>query len=191
MPLSSSQHAKRQTIRQQLRRQRAALTRSQQQHAAWRMAMQLKQHPAIVKAKHVGLYLPHGGEIDPWQFRHHWQDGKHLYLPVLPPDRGHRLHFLEASGPWTHNHFGIIEPAYREDKKRPVHQLDVLLMPLVAFDRQGNRLGMGGGYYDATLAALPAWSKRPICLGIAHSFQEIDNLPSADWDWPLDGVVTD
>jgi 5-formyltetrahydrofolate cyclo-ligase len=71
--------------------------------------------------------------------------------------------------------------------------LDVILMPLVAFDGQGNRLGMGAGYYDRTLAFLRHrrhWRK-PRIIGLAYEFQRMPALPAEPWDVPLDGIITE
>jgi 5-formyltetrahydrofolate cyclo-ligase len=76
---------------------------------------------------------------------------------------------------------------------RPVWTLDLILTPLVAFDDQGNRLGMGGGFYDRTLAYLGRrkhW-KKPRLIGTAHAFQQVARLPHESWDVPLHGVVTE
>ena len=72
----------------------------------------------------------------------------------------------------------------------PTHELDVILMPLVGFDNDGNRLGMGGGYYDRTLAYTRHAIKKPVLIGVAHDLQRVDRLPYASWDIPLNAIVT-
>ncbi len=89
------------------------------------------------------------------------------------------------------NRYGIFEPELNCSHICPVAELDFILTPLVAFDSQGNRLGMGGGYYDRTLAQIPDNAvKKPVLIGIAHQCQEVDALPIASWDVPLDYIVT-
>ncbi len=83
--------------------------------------------------------------------------------------------------------FGIEEPTGARTVPLDAH--DVVLAPLVAFDRQGHRLGQGGGYYDRALAG--TGSNRPVFIGVAHSFQEVDAIPTEPWDVPLDAVVTE
>ena len=98
----------------------------------------------------------------------------------------------------THNRYGILEPQLNCSHVSPVAQLDIILMPLVAFDSKGNRLGMGGGYYDRTLSFTqhqtgfhsPSEKRAPKLVGIAHDIQEVDALPIAPWDVPLDAIVT-
>jgi 5-formyltetrahydrofolate cyclo-ligase len=103
-----------------------------------------------------------------------------------------RLQFLplEPGDPMRPNRYGIDEPAAGR-APWPLWTLDLILMPLVAVDRQGNRLGMGGGYYDRSLAALSRGGRRPLLIGLAHQCQCTATLPDAHWDVPLDGVITE
>lgn len=183
--------ASRQQLRQRMRQQRRALSPLARRQAAWRLAQRLSQQPAIQQATRVGLYIGHDGELDPWRFSSLWRGKKRLYLPVLYQDRSARLHFVAAGNYWRHNRFGIPEPRFQGKHCCPLWRLDVLLLPLTAFDSQGGRLGMGGGFYDRTLAQLPSWGQRPVCFGIGYRFQQQDTLPLARWDQPLDGVITD
>mgnify|MGYP001557651606 CR=1 FL=1 len=189
--LSDSSTQERSALRQHMRKQRAQLSPLQQRLAALRLAHQLAHHPRLRKAQHIGLYVGHRGELDPWRCAALWQQDKSLYLPTLHPDRSHRLLFVPAGTRWRRNRFGIREPMWCSRNVRPLWRLDVLLIPLLAFDRNGGRLGMGGGYYDRTLASLPTWAKRPWCIGIGYRFQERDQLPLAGWDQRLDDIITD
>ena len=85
----------------------------------------------------------------------------------------------------TPNRFGIYEPARGAEIR--VADLDLVFMPLVAFDRSGNRLGMGRGYYDRALAGL---ADSPLRVGLGHRFQELPLLEPSEWDVPLHIVVT-
>ena len=113
-------------------------------------------------------------------------------LPVLHPVcKGHLL-FLEY-GPHTtlvKNKYNIDEPELACPNVIPTSTIDVILMPLVGFDSKGNRLGMGGGYYDRTLAFTQFTQQKPILIGIAHDEQEVETLPFEPWDIPLDIIVT-
>ena len=91
------------------------------------------------------------------------------------------------------NRFGIPEPATTSREIKSARNLDLILLPLVAADRHGNRLGMGGGFYDNSLAFLHRrhiW-KLPHIIGVAHDFQIVDNLPSDPWDVQLNALITD
>ena len=97
------------------------------------------------------------------------------------------VHRLEA--PLTRNRFGIEEPPLGAPWIN-TRALDLVLAPLVAFDDQGNRLGMGGGFYDRHFGNLPQ-CLRPLLVGVAHEVQCADALPAAPWDVPLDGILTE
>jgi 5-formyltetrahydrofolate cyclo-ligase len=95
--------------------------------------------------------------------------------------------------PLINNQFSIPEPSIRLRQPTKPWALDLVIMPLVAFDADCNRLGMGGGYYDRTFAYLNKrrfWRK-PILIGVAHECQRVANLESEVWDIPLDAVVTE
>ena len=90
------------------------------------------------------------------------------------------------------NRFGILEPYVSQRVCLDPTRLDWIFVPLVAFDSLGHRLGMGGGYYDASLAVLRLrthWHK-PRLVGLAYEFQRIDHLAEDKWDVPLHGVLT-
>ncbi len=91
------------------------------------------------------------------------------------------------------NRFGIAEPVYRPSRQRKVWTLDLVLMPLVGFDESGGRLGMGGGFYDRSLAYRSRRKNghKPTLLGLAHECQKVDKLPLERWDVSLHATVTD
>lgn len=189
--LSTKQHQHRQLLRQRLKQQRLQLSSFKRRNAALRLARHLARHPRIHAARRIALYVGYQGELDPWRFHHLWSHHKRLYLPVLYKDHSRCLHFVEAGNRWTRNRFGISEPAYSTKAACPLGQLDVVLMPLVAFNAKGERLGMGGGFYDRTLALQPSWSRQPYLLGIGYRFQQVDTLPVAPWDKPVSAIITD
>lgn len=120
---------------------------------------------------------------------------KQCYLPVLDPLGSNRLWFapLFPGASLRPNRFGIPEPNVAARHLVSARHLDLLLLPLVAFDHLGNRLGMGGGFYDRSLAYIKhrhQW-RRPHLYGVAHQFQCVPLLQQASWDIPLNGIVTD
>jgi 5-formyltetrahydrofolate cyclo-ligase len=118
---------------------------------------------------------------------------QHYFLPVLGATR--QLQFAEYStgGAINHNRFGIPEPAVPVDQRLPPQDMDVILLPLLAFDRQGHRLGTGGGWYDTSLAFLRGATRpaAPLLVGIGYVFQEVESIPAEPWDVDLDYVATD
>ncbi|WP_413110992.1 5-formyltetrahydrofolate cyclo-ligase [Thaumasiovibrio sp. DFM-14] len=180
------------TIRQQIRQARRQLSVQSQQQAAQALHHQAKQSGLFCHAKHIALYLASDGEIDPsllidWL----WQQGKQVYLPVLHPFSQGRLLFLHyhCHTVMTTNKYGIREPRLDKNSVIPVRQLDIICTPLVAFDQYGSRLGMGGGYYDRTLAPY-AQSASPHRVGLAHDCQYVESLTQQHWDIPLSNILT-
>lgn len=194
MTLSSEDLQLRSRLRRTLREQRRALTPAEQQAAAWRLADKLRPSLALHRARHIGLYLPADGELDPLPaILAPDRVRRRFYLPVLPRHQDAVLHFARwyPGEPLQTNRYGIGEPPLHGRRLVPMWRLDLVLMPLVAFDDQGRRLGMGGGFYDRALARLAHKPHRPRLLGVAHHFQRVERLPVADWDQPVDEVITD
>ncbi len=183
-------------LRRMLRKARRALTPSEQRKAAQGLYRQLAQHPLFRRAKHISLYLPTDGEIDPrLLLRAAQRRGKATYLPVLSAWPRTKMVFqrVRPGEKLLPNRFRILEPRVNISRQRKVWALDLVLLPLVGFDNVGGRLGMGGGFYDRSLAYLArrqSWRK-PTLLGLAHECQKVERLAQASWDVPLAGTVTD
>ena len=113
-------------------------------------------------------------------------------MPVLQTDRYLDFYSYHTQGLLTKNCFGIKEPEIIKENVILPGDLDLIFLPLVAFDKDGNRLGRGSGYYDHTFAFLKTQSiKKPLLVGIAYEFQKIDKIPTDEWDVHLDLVVTE
>ncbi|WP_063026379.1 5-formyltetrahydrofolate cyclo-ligase [Pseudomonas yamanorum] len=183
-------------LRRMLRKARRALTPSEQRQAALGLYRQLAQHPLFRRAKHISLYLPTDGEIDPrLLLRAAQRRGKATYLPVLSAWPRTKMVFqrVRLGEKLSPNRFRILEPQVNVSRQRKVWALDLVLLPLVGFDDVGGRLGMGGGFYDRSLAYMArrkSWRK-PTLLGLAHECQKVERLAQASWDVPLEGTVTD
>lgn len=116
-------------------------------------------------------------------------DGVTVCLPVVD---GRAMHFRrwQAGQPMTRNRFGIPEPVHGD--RLAADALDVVLVPLVGFARDGARLGMGAGFYDRAFGyRLERPDDPPRLLGVAYAVQEVAALPVDDWDVPLDGIITE
>ncbi|AZZ47763.1 5-formyltetrahydrofolate cyclo-ligase [Pseudomonadaceae bacterium SI-3] len=183
-------------LRRQLRQARRQLPPTEQRRAARDLYRQLAQHPVFRRARHIALYLPNDGEIDPRPLlREAQRRGKATYLPVLNAWPRTRMVFqrIMPNERLTPNRFGIAEPAFRPARQRRIWTLDLVLMPLVGFDEHGGRLGMGGGFYDRSLAYRGRRKNghKPTLLGLAHECQKVDRLPLEPWDVSLQATVTD
>lgn len=182
-------------LRRMLRAARRELTPCEQREAARGLYRKLAQHPLFRRARHISLYLPADGEIDPrLLLRALQRRGKITYLPVLSAWPRTKMVFqhIRPGEKFRPNRFGIPEPQFNMARQRKVWALDLVLLPLVGFDEFGGRLGMGGGFYDRSLAYLArrkTWRK-PTLLGLAHECQKVDRLDQASWDVPLQGTVT-
>ena len=183
-------------LRRMLRKARRELSPSEQRKAALGLYRQLAQQPLFRRAKHISLYLPTDGEIDPrLLLRAAQRRGKATYLPVLSAWPRTKMVFqrVRPGEKLRPNRFRILEPRVNIGQQRKVWALDLVLLPLVGFDDVGGRLGMGGGFYDRSLAYLArrkSWRK-PTLLGLAHECQKVERLAQASWDVPLAGTVTD
>ena len=184
-------------LRQQLRAARHRLTHQQRQQAAQQLVQQLRQSRLFQQSQHIAVYLPNDGEMDLWPLiQYAWQQGKHCYLPIVGHRHTHRLWFVpfHHDTPLYRNRYGIPEPQHHNNARGfPLRRLDLVLMPLVGFDTYGNRLGMGGGYYDRSFAFLHRHShwRKPRLMGTAYEFQRQPQLEAQPWDIPLDAIVTE
>lgn len=182
----------RQQLRQQLRAQRRSLSPRAQSAAATALNEQLQR--TITSPCTIACYLANDGEIDLGVALHAFaQKAVKITLPVIHPFTGKHLVFQHytSTTTMTTNRFGIVEPAPNCTAIHLLCEHDYLLLPLVGFDKKGNRLGMGGGFYDRTLANLEQRPhRRPTLIGIAHDCQQVAQLPVEQWDIPLDKIIT-
>ena len=189
----------RRDLRRRYRRARRRLSRREQREHAAAVARHLLNSGLLQGARTLGAYVAADGELDPRPLLSRLAARRRrLALPVLigpAPGQaswGNRMLFWRhrIGEPLQPNRFGLHEPVSVFGHV-PVTGIDVLLMPLVAFDGRGNRLGMGGGYYDRLLGSVPV-RLRPRLIGLAHDCQRLDApLTAAPWDVKLDAVVTE
>ena len=188
--MKSTQQTLRTQLRQQIRKTRANLTALQQQQAEDSITQQALALIEAQNAQHIALYVSFDGEISTEKLiKTLWAQDKHVYLPVLHPFNPNHLLFLRylPDTPMLKNKFGIWEPKLNVQNVLPLDELDILFTPLVAFDKQGNRLGMGGGFYDRTLQNWQNSSFIPV--GLAHQCQQVEQLPTEAWDVPLHRIL--
>ena len=188
--MKSIQQTLRNQLRQQIRKTRANLTALQQQQAEDSITQQALALIEAQNAQHIALYVSFDGEISTEKLiKTLWAQDKHVYLPVLHPFNPNHLLFLRylPDTPMLKNKFGILEPKLNVQNVLPLDELDILFTPLVAFDKQGNRLGMGGGFYDRTLQNWQNVSFIPV--GLAHQCQQVELLPTEAWDVPLHRIL--
>jgi 5-formyltetrahydrofolate cyclo-ligase len=180
-------------LRQQIKTQRNNLDNESQQLAALEIADRISKLRVLKRAKRIAVYNPVRGEVDCGPLiNKQILRKKRFFLPVLEKNQ---LKFapLRNDTTWSANRFGVLEPVYSAAEIVTARNLDVVIVPLVAFDQQCNRIGMGGGFYDRTFAFIRhrrTWHK-PLLIGVAYDFQRVKKLRPELWDVPLDCVVTE
>lgn len=183
-------------IRQRCRLSRRTLTPLEQTRHGEAFAQLFDMAGLLLRSNRIAAYLSASGELDPSAlFPLIHRSRKRLFLPVLRPHPQRKLWFLHypEKGPLIENRFGIAEPPLKHQHICLPWALDLIVVPLVAFDGRCNRLGMGGGFYDRTLAYLrhrKRWRK-PLLVGAAHECQRVDKIATNEWDIPLDLVITE
>jgi 5-formyltetrahydrofolate cyclo-ligase len=184
-------------LRQHLRAGRRAIADADRRIYDSAIRASLRRLGIWQRGRRVAAFLGMPGEVDLRPcFGPAWQRGVRLYVPHIVSRRDGTMVLvpLVSGAPLRGNLFGIAEPLHGSRGRIPVRHLDTILVPLVGFDRQGHRLGMGAGYYDRALR--PRLDRmqpfrRPRLIGIAYSIQQVDRLEPASWDVALDLVVTE
>lgn len=183
-------------LRQLLRNQRRELPITDKVDAAEKIAHQVFLLPEFIQSQHIAYYLAHDGEVDPHLIMAYAEkNNKDTYLPVLTLANSHHLEFYRYRNGDTLiiNRFGIGEPDTKIQQHITPKELDCVFLPLVAFDTNGNRIGRGAGYYDRTFAFLDEANQKnkPCLIALAYDFQKIPSIDAAEWDIPLDIIVTE
>jgi 5-formyltetrahydrofolate cyclo-ligase len=182
-----------QQLRAQLKNRRASLEPAEIAHASLSVAHLFWQATFAQRINNVAVYMSAAGEIDCSKLiQTAWLRKKQVFAPILA---GKRLKFapLNPDTKLVPNRFNILEPVYSNSSLIEPKNLDVVVVPLLTFDSELNRVGMGAGYYDRTFA----FSKRrhnwrhPLLIGAAYSFQRVDRLRPQLWDVPLHTVITE
>lgn len=184
MPDSKTSKAE---LRRLIRARRQGIDPVARHNAAHSLPNIIKQLPAWTDARRIALYLAADGEIDTTALaqaaRKH---DKELYLPVITPDNSLTFALWSSTDSLVRNRFDIPEPP-ASATRCPAAELDIIFMPLVAFDVRGGRLGMGGGFYDRTLSGICG----PLLVGLAHTCQQVPAVPRDGWDISLDFIANE
>jgi 5-formyltetrahydrofolate cyclo-ligase len=184
-------------LRRRLKALRLALPHDERRAAERAIAKSLQRLRVFRRGARVAVYLAMPGEADLSDaITRARSAGVRLYVPQITSRRRRGMVFapLPAAGILRPNFFGIREPAAARRTRIAPLQLDAILLPLVGFDRAGNRLGMGAGYYDRALARLARPDRRwcrPRLIGVAYACQETDDIVPTRRDVPLQQVVTE
>ncbi len=183
------------SLRKKLRQQRRSLSAMQRQEKAHLVCQQIVTSSFFRRSRRVALYLACDHELDPLALLSQALEmGKRVYLPVLSAHRPGKVSFapFRAGDGLLPNRWGILEPDQLISRLAQPLSLDLVFVPLVGFDADCNRMGMGKGYYDRTFAYRQRLGfQRPRLVGLAYENQKVDRIPVSDWDVPLDAVITE
>ncbi|MDO5351206.1 MAG: 5-formyltetrahydrofolate cyclo-ligase [Succinatimonas sp.] len=186
----SENKKKRTALRQSMLSIRRNLSALDIEDAGYKIANILVKHPKLQQERIIGSYVSTSGELSSRNINASLlKIGHTLALPRIDIEHKGLMDFyrFDKDDELVENRFHILEPENNPERFLGFEQLEVLIVPLVAFDRQGNRLGMGGGYYDRALKKLSA---ECLTIGVAYDFQCIDEVPVERWDMPLDEIIT-
>lgn len=181
---------RREALRKEMRALRNAVPDDRQQEASDQICRRLLSHEIFAHPCTVGSYVSFGREIVTMDINRALKQQGHLVgLPVIHPTRMGHMDFYAFTDEesMVPNRFHILEPAALPENRLGPDLFEVLLVPLTAFDRKGNRLGMGGGFYDRMLKRV---SSQCLLIGLAYDFQEAPEVPVENWDMPVDEVIT-
>lgn len=198
LPHTPSHSAERQALRKRFRAKRNLISPRQQAIASMAISKQLSRCPQFLRAKRIAVYFANDGEIDTLDIINRaWAMRKRTYMPAIGDNKQLEFVHFKANDHLATGKWGLLQPKNCRSILSPI-ALDLILLPLVAFDPQGNRLGRGGGYYDRFLSQLRRYrpsskqGTKPHLMGLAHHCQQTEaRLPIEKWDIALDSVVTD
>jgi 5-formyltetrahydrofolate cyclo-ligase len=178
-------------LRKTLLSKRRQVTATERQIAGQEAAKLFSATEIFQQSQHIACYYPLLNEFDCLPIiQEIWAAKKNCYLPVSTTDK--KLDFLsyQENTKLQPNQYLIFEPVGMANIS--LDELDIVLLPLVGFDSQGNRLGMGGGYYDRTFEIMRNTNNQKcLLIGLAYEFQQVPALPEDPWDVALDGVLTE
>jgi len=152
-----------------------------------RIALNLESLECFQKARHILFFWSVKGETDTHTLVERHIDKKQLYLPVTRGKSHMQAIPIQKPLRLKNGHEGIPEPTEHDPNSVFDHQLELVVVPGVAFDPKGNRLGMGKGYYDRYLVSVP----QVIRVALAYEEQVLDHVPKEPYDVPMDWIVTD
>lgn len=180
----------RNNARNEIRQKRKALHEDEVAKCSELVRRVVLEHEFLKQNRCIASYHSFSGEIDTVEINKALRlAGHHMALPVIHPEEKGLMDFYSYEKPedLILNRFKIPEPVVSEENLVQPHKLEVVIVPLVGFNEKGERLGMGGGYYDRMLKKI---SCECLTLGLAYDFQLIPEIKSQPWDMPLDEVIT-
>jgi 5-formyltetrahydrofolate cyclo-ligase len=160
--------------------------------AAQQLADHFRSHPDLFgHPGYVAGYWAMGGEMPLHVLQVRLYPGQVWCLPCVRDDGTLAFAPWRMGDPLVSNRFGVPEPDVAASSLLPAEEMHLVLVPLLAFDAAGNRLGTGGGFYDRSFAFRLTRPAPPALVGVGYAFQRVPALAAEAWDVPLDGALTD
>jgi 5-formyltetrahydrofolate cyclo-ligase len=181
-------------LRKILRKERAAINTTQQKLASIAAMKLFSATRFFSDNSHFACYAATGHEFELTPLIELiWQVKKKCYLPVVSTEKSLNFYLYQEDSQLSLNQYHILEPLPLPANQISVKKLDLVFVPLLGFNRKGNRLGTGGGYYDRAFALSTSKSHdtKPYFIGVGYAQQEIDDLQGDEWDITLDAVLTE
>jgi len=184
----------RKQLRLQIRQARKDIPANYARQASYKFSERIAEQPAYQNANRVAGFLAFDGEADPAPLMDRAiQENKLVFVPIIV---GKEKPLLFA--PWTRqsrlkkNAVGILEPDVPQAQLIEAHELECVITPLVVFDENCNRIGVGGGFYDRSFAFLQqAPESSTVLIGMAYEMQKVDKIEVEPWDIRLNAIVTE
>ncbi len=181
------------TLRRSLRHARRNLSPSQHAINSRLACQRLLSSCHFKRAQSIAAYIANDGELDPKPIiKAALQQGKRVYLPIVQDNFQLNFQPFAPGNRLRRNRYGIKEPYIRNRRRSDLRSMDLIILPLVGFDAERNRIGMGGGYYDRALC----WSKKtsrskPVLIALAHEIQRQPQLVTDEWDIKIDKIISE
>jgi 5-formyltetrahydrofolate cyclo-ligase len=170
-------------MRNDARAARAALGSAEREWASNKIADTVVRSSWFRRSKLIACYLPMQEEVDTWPLIDRaWRMKKRVFAPIVEKNFTLQFRELSAESTLVYNHYGLPEP--HDGEIIAPRSLDLVLTPVVAFDAECNRLGMGGGYFDRTFSFLKhrKFLFHPKLIGLAYSCQRVEKIAPSPWD---------
>ncbi|QCI19965.1 MAG: 5-formyltetrahydrofolate cyclo-ligase [Buchnera aphidicola (Brevicoryne brassicae)] len=181
----------RDSIRTYIKIARKSLSITEQYDASVKISKIAYNCKFIYNSRNIALFLPFEGEINTYPLiLKLWLNKKNVFVPVIFSFKNKKMLFvrLTSNSILYYNKYNILEPIFNIQDIISIYNLDTIIVPLVAFDKKGVRLGMGGGFYDVFLKN---WYKKNFFpVGLSYNFQLVSNIPKQHWDVSLPLVLT-
>jgi 5-formyltetrahydrofolate cyclo-ligase len=177
--------------RRVLRRRRREASPAERMAAGEAVAAALLAHPRFPSAGYVAGYWAMQGEVPLHLLQLHLPEALVWCLPCVQTDGSLRFAPWRPGDPLVSNRYGIPEPELERESLLPAREMALVVLPLLGFSAEGNRLGMGGGYYDRTFAFRKDAPAPPWLVGAGYSFQKLETLTAQPWDVRMDAIATE